>query len=449
MYIKTQKFFVLGVSKSGYAAANLILARGGACYLYEELDSPKISAAIEELVSKGAIRVTRETAAEYIKKSDVLVISPGVPINHDIAVEFRAAGKRIVGELEFGFASKLPPIVAVTGTNGKTTTVSLIKAMLDEEKIKSELVGNSGIPVSARAEEIDENTVCVAEVSSFQLESVSDFKPHIACVLNIAPDHLTRHYTMDNYIYLKRRILKNLKESEYAVLNYDDETVRSFSDELRAETLWVSVKEKTNGAYAENGKLCFGEEEIADISEMTVKGEHNVYDALFAIASAKLLGLKTESIIAALKNFRGVPHRIEPVAELGGVKFYDDSKATNTAGAIAAIKTMSVPTVLILGGSEKGEKYEELFKEIRRSEVKHTVITGASRFNMFEAAGKAGLSDVTVTAKFDTAVKIAKMFAKPGDAVLLSPACASFDDFSGYEERGARFLKAVKEEDNR
>lgn len=445
MYLKTQSFFVLGVSKSGYAAASFILSRGGKCCIYEELDSPKIAAAIAELTARGAVRVTRERAEEFIEKSDVLVISPGVPINHEIAVAFKSAGKRIVGELEFGFECLMPPIIAVTGTNGKTTTVSLIKAILDEAGEKSELLGNVGVPVSSRAEQIDGKTVCVAEVSSFQLESVSDFKPHIACVTNISPDHLTRHYTMENYIYLKRRILKNLKESEYAVLNYDDETVRSFEEGLRAKIVRVSVKERVAGAYSFGGAFYYYGEKIMERAEFPLLGEHNEYDALFAIAAAKLAGINTETIARALGGFRGVPHRVELIAEVGGVKYYDDSKSTNTASAVTAMRAMTAPTVVILGGSEKGEKYESLFAAMKASPVKHAVITGASRFSMFEAARNAGFTDVTVTADFRSAVGIAAMLAGGGDAVLLSPACASFDEFSSYEERGEVFKKEVKE----
>lgn len=444
MYPKTQSFFVLGVSKSGFAAANLILNRGGKCFIYEELDSPKIAAAITELTARGAVRVSRERAEEFIELSDILVISPGVPINHEIAVAFKAAGKRIVGELEFGFGCCAPPVIAVTGTNGKTTVVSLIKAILDEAGEKSELLGNVGVPVSSRVDNIDCKTLCVAEVSSFQLESVSEFKPHVACVTNISPDHLTRHYTMENYVYLKRRILKNLKQSEYAVLNYDDLIVRSFEEGLLAKVVRVSLKERVEGAYCEDGFFWFSGEKIMERSEFPLCGEHNEYDALFAIAATKLIGISTADVRRALNGFRGVPHRVELVSEVGGVKFYDDSKSTNTASALTAMRAMNSPTVVILGGSEKGEKYETLFSAMKASPVKHAVITGASRFSMFEAARNAGFTEVTVTADFRAAANIAAMLAQDGDAVLLSPACASFDEFSSYEERGEAFKKAVK-----
>ena len=228
MYIKTQKFMVLGVSKSGYAVAKYILQNGGFCYLYEDLKSTKIDNFIKELTELGGVRVYPEQIEDVLLKTDVLVVSPGVPINHDIAVRAKKLGKRIIGELEFGCLQFVPPIVAVTGTNGKTTTVSLIDQILKTANKKSLLVGNVGVPITAKVCDADGDTVCVAEVSSFQLETVFSFCPHISCILNLAPDHLERHYTMENYVFLKKRIFKNQRESEYCVLNYDDDKVKSF-----------------------------------------------------------------------------------------------------------------------------------------------------------------------------------------------------------------------------
>lgn len=445
MYVKTQRFFVLGVSKSGYAVAKYLLDNGGKCYIYEDLKSPKIDKAVEELTSLGAILVIKEDCERYLAETDVLVISPGVPINHELAVKAKRMGIRIVGELEFGFLQFTPAIIAITGTNGKTTTATLVDAMLKEDKKDGILVGNVGVPITSKIEGIEKNTVCVAEVSSFQLESVNSFCPHVSCILNIAPDHLERHYTMDNYIFLKKRIFKNQKESEYAVLNYDDEIVRAFAPEIKAKIIWVSLKGNVDGAYVSDGKLYWFGEFVINQSELALKGDHNVYDALFAVASAKLVGVDNDSIATALKNFKGVRHRVEFVCEKDGVLYYNDSKATNTASTISALDTMKAPTVLILGGSEKGENYDALFEKIKRSYVKHVILTGASRFNMLDSAGRVGYSELTVTARFSYAVKIAELIAERGDCVLLSPACASFDSFGGFEERGDAFIKQVEE----
>lgn len=443
MYIKNQKFLVLGVSKSGYSVAKRILQKQGTCYLFEQLKSTNIDESIKELISLGAKRVYQNDVDKIISEIDVLVISPGVPLNHEIAVKAKKIGKRIVGELEFGYLQFIPSVIAVTGTNGKTTTVSLIDYILKENSEKSMLVGNVGIPMTSKLKDVDDDTVCVTEVSSFQLESVSSFCPHIACVLNIAPDHLERHYTMENYVFLKKRILKNQKESEYSVLNFDDAVVKRFSNATKGRVIWVSKKEKVDGAYCLEGKIYYNSEFIMHAKDLSLNGDHNLYNSLFAVAVAKLMGVSTEIIVKSLREFKGVKHRIELIAEKHGVRFYNDSKATNTASTLSAIESIESPIILILGGSEKGENYIELFKKIKSSRVKEVILTGASRFNMLDAANSVGVSNVTATATFDNAVKIANLLSKEGDSVLLSPACASFDCFSGYEERGETFAKMV------
>lgn len=444
MNVKTQKFLILGVSKSGRAVGEYILRRGGKCYIYEELKSEKIDFAIKELTALGAIFVEPSETEKVLSVVDAVVISPGIPINHEVAVKAKKAGKRIVGELEFGFLQFTPVTVAVTGTNGKTTTVSLIQAVLSENGTGNKTVGNVGVPLTAELDSVSPDDVLVTEVSSFQLETVNAFCPHIACVLNISPDHLERHYNMENYIFLKRRVLKNQTQSEYSVLNYDDETVRSFAQNC-GNVVWVSLNEKVNGAYRNGSKLYYNDEFVMEESDLTLFGEHNVANALFAIAVCRLLGVDCGVISRALSKFKGVKHRIELIAEKKGKKYYNDSKSTNTASTITAIAAMKSETVLILGGSEKGESYANLFDKIKTSPIKQVILTGASRYNMLDDAVKCGYSDITLTSDFFTAVRIADMFAVEGDNVLLSPACASFDKFSNYEERGEAFIKAVGE----
>ena len=444
MFIKCQKFLVVGVSKSGFSAAEYILGKGGVCYIYEELKSDKIDAAIERLTELGARRAVKENTDEVLSVCDIVVLSPGVPINHEIAVKAKRLGKRIIGEFGMGFELFMPPTIAVTGTNGKTTTVTIIDHILKTSGIDCTAVGNIGVPVTSQLTSLTKDSVCVAEVSSFQLESIGLFCPHVACVTNISPDHIERHYNMENYIFLKKRIFKNQYESEYSVLNYDDETVRAFETETKGKIIWISAEQRIYGAYRENGKLYFNGEYIIDEDQLTVSGEHNVYNVLFAIASSRLMGVEPSVIKDALMSFKGVKHRIELIAEKNGVKYFNDSKSTNTASAISAVETMKSPTILILGGSEKGEKYDKLFENIKTSTVKHVVITGASRYHMLDAASRAGYYDITVTSDFNCAVKIAAMLSVEGDNVLLSPACASFDRFSSYEERGERFIKIVE-----
>ncbi|MBE7080935.1 MAG: UDP-N-acetylmuramoyl-L-alanine--D-glutamate ligase [Clostridiales bacterium] len=445
MYIKNQKFLVLGVSKSGFAVANYILSNGGKCFLYEQLSSEKIDSAISKLIDLGAVRVNKDNIDNILPNIDVVVVSPGVPINHHVAVKSKSLGKRIIGELEFGYLQFLPTIVGITGTNGKTTTATLIDAILIESGAKSMLVGNVGVPLTNKVCDADSDSICVTEVSSFQLETTSSFCPHISCILNIAPDHLERHYTMENYIFLKKRIFKNQKESEYTILNYDDETVRNFSSEVKAKIKYVSLKGKIEGAYRLENKLYYNDEFIISEESLSLKGEHNVYNTLFAICVCKLLGIDNQSIINALINFKGVKHRMELIANIGGVDYYNDSKATNTASTITAVENMKKPTILILGGSDKGENYKELFDIIKSSSVRHVIIMGATRLKMFESAVNVGYTNITLTYDFTTAVKIAKLIATDGECVLLSPACASFDSFSSFEERGDRFRELVQE----
>ena len=445
MYIKTQKFLVLGVSKSGLAAAKYLLGNNAVCYFYEEMSSEKISSATREIISLGGQEITKDQMETALKAIDVLVISPGVPINHPVAVTAKSLGKRIIGELELGYESFLPTFIAVTGTNGKTTTVSLIKAIMDEAGWPAKSVGNIGVPLTSETNEQDKDTVYVTEVSSFQLESVSAFCPHISCVLNIAPDHLERHYNMENYIFLKKRIFANQRESEYCVLNYDDETVRSFYSDVKAKVVWVSLAGETDGAYLSDGGLYYKGERVMEESDLPIFGEHNVYNALFAIAVTRLMGISANVIERGIKNFKGVPFRNQTVAEINGVRYVNDSKSTNTASAITALKGAKQPVILILGGSEKGEDYGKLFEFIKNSAVKHVILTGDSRRNMLVAADRAGYRELTVCSDFDFSVKIASMMAENGDEVLLSPACASFDKFSSYVERGERFNKITGE----
>jgi UDP-N-acetylmuramoylalanine--D-glutamate ligase len=235
-----------------------------------------------------------------------------------------------------------------------------------------------------------------------------------------------------------------MTESEYAVLNYDDQTIKDFASELKCKIVWVSLKEKVKGAYRYNGDVFFDDEYVLSEKDVNVFGEHNVFNMLFAISVCKILGLSNDVILSGLKKFKCMKHRLEIIKEIDGVKYFNDSKATNTASTITAIENMKSPTVLILGGSEKGENYDLLFKKIKEGFIKHVVITGASRFNMLDSASRQGVSELTMTENFDVAVRISRAFAEKGDNVLLSPACASFDLFKSYEERGDVFRNIVE-----
>lgn len=443
MYFKNQKFLVAGLSKSGTAAAEFLLRRGAVTYLYDDVSGGAVEKNMRSLEEKGAVCVREETLNAALNECDVLVLSPGIPIDHALPVAFRKAGKRIVGESELGCLFLRAPLFAVTGTNGKTTTVTMLDEIFRAAGEKSVACGNIGLPLTACVEELDYGDIAVMEVSSFQLETLSSIRPHVAVVTNIAADHLNRHYSMENYIFLKSKLLRNMRESEYAVLNYDDPAVRKFADDARCGVRWFSVRERVRGACLYEGGLYYENEKVMNADELPLKGEHNLKNALAAICAAKIAGVPSEVIASALSHMQGVKHRIQTIAEINGVTYIDDSKGTNVDAALTAVACMQSDTVLLLGGKDKGYDYDELFVKLRASRAVHFVLYGENRFRLLNSAVRANESHISLCDDFDTAVRLAAMTAKPGQCVLLSPASSSFDAFSGYEERGERFEQLV------
>ncbi len=442
MLFSLQTFLVAGISRSGVSAAEYLRARGAKVYLYDDVEDGAVDEAARRLEALGCERLSgEERLKEGMRDCDVLVLSPGIPVDHPLPVAFRHAGKRVIGELELGALALRAPAVAVTGTNGKTTTVTLIDEILRADGKKSVACGNIGKPLTSCAEELGTDGIAVVEVSSFQLETLCSLRPHVAVVLNITEDHLNRHYNMENYVYLKSRLLKNSAESEYAVLNYDDERVRAFAEKTKAKAVYFSLKERVNGGNISGGNLCYGGEIVMPAEQLPLRGDHNLADALAAICAAKLMGAGNEAIVSALAAFRGVKHRLERVGELNGVTFLDDSKATNVDAAVKAVESVRGETVILLGGKDKGYSYEPLFAAIRDSGVVHAVIYGENCFRVLNAALKSGFTAVTLCRPFDLAVRVAYLTAKKGQNVLLSPASASFDAFANYEERGDRFAQ--------
>ena len=446
MLLQTQKFLVAGASRSGTAAAKLLLRHHAAgVFVYDERPAGDAEKNLAALEASGAVVVTAGSLPQAQEECDVLVLSPGVPIDHPLPVAFRKAGKKIVGEMELGALFLRAPALAVTGTNGKTTTVNMLGEIFRSAGRRAVVCGNAGLPLCDCAESLGEEDVAVVEVSSFQLESLSSFRPHVAVVLNITEDHLDRHYNMQNYIFLKKKLLQNSRESEYAVLNADDERVRAFAAETRAKTVFFSLRERTDGACLREGSLFFGEEKIMSADELPAGGEHNIADALAAVCAAKLFGVNGEAIRAGLRAFKGVRHRMERIGGIGGVTYIDDSKATNADATIKALDGVRGDCVLLLGGRDKGYDYDGLFERIRQGGVAQAVLYGENRFKLLSAAVRRGFARVSLCPDFDTAVRIAALLAVPGQNVLLSPASASFDAFSGYEERGERFRALFEE----
>ena len=443
MYPSNQSFFVFGLSRSGKSAAEFLLKKGARVYIYDESAGARVEKTAQELVNAGAKRVTQETLGNVSKDCDVLVLSPGIPIDHPLAVAFKRSGKAVIGETELAARYLQCAVVAITGTNGKTTTVSMVENILKKGGLKAEACGNIGTPMIEYVT-LEQDAVAVAEISSFQMETLSSLCPHIAVVLNVTEDHLNRHYTMENYVFLKSKLLKNLSESEYAVLNYDDPIVRGFAEKTKANVVWFSVQERVQGAYYENGNLYFNGEKILPASELLAEGVHNIQNALSSVAIGKLMGIKTEDIALALVSFKGIKHRIEIVGEVNGVVYVDDSKGTNVDATIKAVAAMKRETVLLLGGKNKGYDYQKLFAVLKKSKVTHAVLYGENRYALLKSAREQGFESFTLCDRFVFAVQVASLLAKRGQVVLLSPASASFDEFASYEERGDKFVEIVR-----
>lgn len=442
MYPKRQVFFVLGLSQSGKSATQFLLSRGAVVYIYDEISNARIEQTMQELTEQGARRVVKEQLAMLPDICDALVLSPGIPIDHALAVAFKRNGKAVLGETELAVRTMRTPIIAVTGTNGKTTTVSLITQALKNGTYQAVACGNIGQPMLDFCD-MPSETIAVAEISSFQLETLNSLCPHIAVVLNITEDHLNRHYNMENYIFLKAKLLKNCSETEYAVLNYDDIIVRAFAEKTKAQVVWFSLRERVNGAYLENGALWLNEEKIINANELFAEGLHNIQNALATIAVAKIMGVKTEVIAKTLSSFEGIKHRLERIDNINGVTYINDSKGTNVDATIKAVQAMKTPTVLLLGGKNKGYDYAPLFVAVKKSKVTHIVLYGENRYELLKSARANDFESISVCADFEFAVRVASIKATAGQTVLLSPASASFDAFANYEERGDKFVEIV------
>ena len=443
MYLKQQVFLVLGLSRSGSAAAEFLLSQKASVYVYDDIESDRVEQTGQALENKGARRIKKGEIDKVIDGCDVLVLSPGIPIDHPVAVAFKKAGKSVVGESELAARYLKGTTIAVTGTNGKTTTVSMLTQVLQKGGLDAQSCGNIGTPMLSLYP-MKEEQIAVAEISSFQMETLNSLRPHIAMILNITEAHLNRHYSMENYVFLKRKLLKNLSEAEFAVLNYDDTIVRSFAEKIKAKVLYFSVRERVNGAYYESGALYFGKEKIMNLSDLSTGGIHNVQNALATIIAAKLMGVSTQDIASALSDFKGVKHRVEFIAEIEGVRFVDDSKGTNVDATLKAVAAVDTETVLLLGGKDKGYDYDKLFNGLKRSKVTHAILYGENRFKLFERARRMGFISITLCENFSFAVQIAHIKASRGQTVLLSPASASFDEFASYEERGEKFVEIIR-----
>ncbi len=449
MECTNKNIIIAGAGKSGIAAANLLAGESDNIILYdgnENIDKDELRAKLPTNYN-GRI-VLGELSDEDIKNADYLVISPGVPTDLDFVQKLKANGTIIWGEAELGYRCSKGKLAAITGTNGKTTTTALLGEIMRAQYESVFVVGNIGIPYTEMAPQITEDSVTVAEMSSFQLESIDAFHPQVSMILNITPDHLNRHHTMENYALAKANIMVNQTPDETCVLNYEDERVRDLAKLSKAKIVWFSsARELEEGYFLKGDEIIFREGAIdfvvCTIHDMNIIGRHNYENAMAAIAGARALGVNWDNIRKALKSFVAVEHRIEYTATVNGVKYYNDSKGTNPDASIQAVKAMTTPTILIGGGYDKGSEYDEWIESFD-GKVRYLLLMGQTAEKIAETAKKLGFTNCVFVKDMEEAVAFSYEHAKEGEAVLLSPCCASWGMFKNYEERGTIFKELVK-----
>ena len=455
MDIREKKVLVFGSGISGESACRLLLGEGAEVVLYDGNDRldrkeilEKISPAEGQHVEILLGELTEQQLEGLLDELSLVVMSPGVPTDLPIVERMREHGLPIWGEIELAYVFGRGDVLVITGTNGKTTTTALLGEIMKNYKDSVFVVGNIGNPYTSAAPETTPESVVVAEISSFQLETIHTFRPKVSAILNITPDHLNRHHTMQAYIEAKERIAENQTAEDVCVLNYEDEETRAFGEKTRAKVLYFSSRRKLKkGVYLEDGNIICDVDEripVCSVSELNILGTHNHENAMAAVAMAYAYGTPMEIIRKTLKEFQGVEHRIEFVAEKNGVAYYNDSKGTNPDAAIRGIQAMNRPTVLIGGGYDKESSYDEWIQAFD-GKVKKLVLLGATREKIAETARRLGFDEIEMADTFEEAFAKCVEYAQPGDAVLLSPACASWGMFKNYEERGDKFKELVNQ----
>ena len=447
----SQKVLVAGTGISGIAAAKLLLAKGGEVVLYDgndKLDAEKIKKNFEEdaklTILLGELKRTELLGVE------LAIISPGISLEAPFVAVLDDAGIPIWGEMQLAYHCSKGKLAAITGTNGKTTTTALTGEIMKAHYEDVYVVGNIGEPFSFHALDTTDETVTVAEVSSFMLETILDFRPNDSAITNITPDHLDRHKTMECYIETKELITKNQKEGDTCVLNYEDEVLREFGETLKEKlnvVYFSSRQELEKGYYLKGDTFVYidGKKvtEIINVYELNILGRHNHENVMTAVAIAMNMDVPLATIQKVLKEFKAVEHRIEFVSERFGVKYYNDSKATNPDAAIQGIKAMPGPTLLIGGGYDKHSEFDEWIESFD-GKVRYLVLIGQTRDKIAECAKRHGFTDIMYAEDLLEAVQVCASYANPGDNVLLSPACASWGQFKNFEERGEKFKDYVR-----
>ena len=447
-----KKVLVFGMARSGIAAAKLLLLRGNETWVCDGKKLEDFKGALDEVLRMGAQPMLGEAhPEEKLEGFDMLLISPGIPVDHPAVVKAKALGIEVVGEIEYAYREAKGLLLAITGTNGKTTTVTLLGEIFKNAGFTTHVVGNIGVPYSGAVPAMTAADVTVCEISSFMMETSSEFHPHVAAVLNISEDHLNRHGTMECYISLKERIFERCDENDFVVLNWDDEVTRGMAARAKCVPVYFSSREEVPyGAFAKDGRVIFRmdgtDTDVCGTEELYIPGEHNLRNALAACAMAMLCDIPADIVRHTFITFKGVEHRIEFTREVDGVRYINDSKGTNVDSTIQAVRAMKAPTVLILGGYDKHCDFTPLVKVIQENPmIEHIVLIGVTAKQIADTLDKCGYTAYEhCGTDFEYCVRRCRELAQAGGNVLFSPACASFDMFSDYESRGRIFKEIVR-----
>ncbi|MBK7976212.1 MAG: UDP-N-acetylmuramoyl-L-alanine--D-glutamate ligase [Deltaproteobacteria bacterium] len=442
-----RRVLVVGVARTGLAAARFLLDRGARVTITERRPRAELPAEVDALERSGAVIEAGGHGEATFLEQDLIVLSPGVPMTLAPLARARERGVPVVSELELAAAYLTAPMVAITGTNGKSTTTTLIGLIGEAAGLRTFVGGNLGTPLITGVAEAESPELAVVEVSSFQLEAIHDFRPRVSIILNVTEDHLDRYASFDEYVRAKARILANQGAGDTAILNHDDPVVRRLAAECRARVVFTSLRGRPPGpaAWVEGDRFFIdfgeGDREVYDASELKLEGVHNRENAIAALASARVMGIDGVVAMRAIAGFPGLPHRMERVAEHDGVRWVNDSKATNVAAAARSLEGYAGGVILLAGGVDKGGSYEPLVAAAR-GRVTRAFVYGEGRERLAEALERA--LPTTRVDDLAGAVAGAAELARAGDVVLLAPACASYDQFKSFEERGALFRRLVE-----
>lgn len=447
MDLKDKRVLIIGMALSGIAAAEVLCRIGAKVTVNDKKDFDELKD-IEALKKYDVNFELKKDPIGLVDDADLIVVSPGVPLDQPFYKAAISKNIPVISEIELAYRMSKSPIIAITGTNGKTTTTSLTYEIFKNAGIKCALAGNIGKPLIKEIFNSGLDTLMIVEVSSFQLETAYDFKPKISAILNITPDHLNRHKTMENYINMKAKIFKNQDKSDFTVLNCDNAITKDLSSKAKSNVVFFSRKIYLDrGIYVKDGYMYDNldglNKEIIKISDIYIPGNHNIENALAAAAIARIYGIDIKVISDTLKSFKGIEHRVEYVRTIKGVKYYNDSKGTNTDASIKALEALKEPIVLIAGGYDKGEDFT-IFAKTVKEHCKSVILLGTTKDKLDKSIRETGFNNIYTVDTLDEAVNLSSVLAKEGETVLLSPACASWDMFDSYEQRGKLFKEAVK-----